>query len=252
MASILGSILSGGATGAAAGASSGNPMVTLGTGIAGALGGLFTSLSEADSEEEKRKILEQAAETYNTDLDGIVSSLEQFYNENPSIGSADDITKYKELVADYDPNEFVYDFEDFDSSGYNINDYYAPNRSAVLQNTADMAQATAAGQGVGRGTGAVNNIASALVDKNEELAKNAQDAMNQDRQFAYQIWNSNIQNNQNRLNQLKSAYTTQMDLYGDLAQNYQDWNTEKMQNLTQAQLEKANNNLSLQLAKANI
>lgn len=246
MANYAGNIIGGAGTGAAAGAAAG-PWGALAGGVIGGLAGAFSAYSQEQDEKKKQQILRDAAAAYNMSMDDIKTNLAKWYEENPSIGSADDVTKYKELISNYDPNEFVYDYEDFDNN-YNVNDYYAPNRSAIIQATTDAAQATAAGGGVGRGTGAVNNIATAVADKNIELARDAQNAMNQDRQFAYQLWNANIQNGQNRLNQLKSGYDTQMNLYGNLAQDYQNYNQQKQQTMMNLDQQEAANKLQLSLA----
>ena len=142
---------------------------------------------------------------------------------------------------------FVYDYDDFDNN-YDVNDYYATNKDAIIQKTSDQLQHTAAGAGVGRGTGAANQIATGVADKNESLYKDALEAMNSDRTFAYNLWNSNIQNAQNRLNQLKSAKDTQLSLYGNLATDYTDTQASKYQDLLAAQQQAANNKLQLTLA----
>lgn len=243
----VGNVIGSTGTGAAAGASVGGPWGALIGGGVGLLGGIFNALGKASDEEEKRAILEKAAADYNTDIETLKSNLAAWYEQNPSIGDATSVDTYKQLIADYDPNEFVYDYDEFDNN-YDINDYYAPNRSAIIQSTSDAAQATAAGQGVGRGTGAVNGIATAIANKNIDLARDAQNAMNQDRSFAYQIWNANITNGQNRLNQLKNAATTQMDLYGTLAADYQNWNKDKMQTEMNLAQNQANNKMNLTLS----
>ena len=163
------------------------------------------------------------------------------------MGSKQDVSKYTELVADYDPNEFVYDAEDFDNN-YDVNDYYAPNREVLIEKTGDAVQARAAGAGIGRGTGAANQIATAVADKNEDLYKDALAAMNQDRQFAYNLWNAKIQQGQNRLNQLKNAKDTQLSLYGGLAEDFQNWNKSQLQSMIDLDQQKMNNDLSLTLA----
>lgn len=102
--------------------------------------------------------------------------------------------------------------------------------------------------GIGRGTGAANQIATAVADKNEELYKDALEAMNQDRQFAYNLWNAKIQQGQNRLNQLKNAKDTQLSLYGGLAEDFKEYNRAKLQDMINLDQQKMNNQLSLTLA----
>lgn len=233
--------------GAGTGAAVGGPWGALAGGAIGLAAGLFGEYEAAENEREKRRILEKAAQQLNTSTAQLKEAVNQWYKDNPSIGSKDDVATYTDLVEGYDPNEFVYDYEDFDNN-YNVDDYYAPNREALIEKTSDAVQAKAAGAGIGRGTGAANQIATAVADKNEDLYKDALAAMNQDRQFAYNLWNAKIQQGQNRLNQLKSAKDTQLSLYGGLAEDFQNWNKAKLQSQIDLDQQKMNNDLSLTLA----
>lgn len=208
---------------------------------------MFSAYENEQDEKRKQEILEQAAKQLNASTTELKDAVTRWYKENPSIGSKADVSKYSQLVSDYDPNEFVYDAEDFDNN-YNVDDYYAPNKEALIEKTADAVQAKAAGAGIGRGTGAANQIATAVADKNEDLYKDALAAMNQDRQFAYNLWNAKIQQGQNRLNQLKNAKDTQLSLYGGLAEDYQNWNKAQLQSMIDLDQQKTNNQLSLTLA----
>lgn len=244
--------------GAGTGAAVGGPWGALAGGAIGLAAGLFGEYEAAQNEKEKRRILEKAAQQLNASTEELQTRVNQWYKENKSIGSQSDINDYQALirggtlsngtaVEGYDPNEFVYDYEDFDNN-YNVDDYYAPNREALIEKTGDAVQARAAGAGIGRGTGAANQIATAVADKNEDLYKDALEAMNQDRQFAYNLWNAKIQQGQNRLNQLKNAKDTQLSLYGGLAEDFQNWNKAKLQSQIDLDQQKMNNQLSLTLA----
>lgn len=246
MANYGSSAIQGAGTGAAAGAAFG-PWGALAGGAIGLAAGLFGAYEQAQDEKERRRILEQASKQLNASTAELKAAVDQWYKDNPSMGSQEDVSKYTELVGNYDPYEFVYDAEDFDDN-YNVDDYYAPNREALIEKTGDAVQARAAGAGIGRGTGAANQIATAVADKNESLYKDALAAMNQDRQFAYNLWNAKIQQGQNRLNQLKNAKDTQLSLYGGLAEDFQNYNRAKLQDLITLDQNKMNNDLSLTLA----
>lgn len=233
--------------GAAAGAAIGGPWGALAGGAVGLAAGLFGEYEAASTESEKREVLKKASLQLNASTNELQSRLNQWYKENQSIGTKDDVDTFGNLVHGYDPNEFVYDYEDFEDK-YDVDDYYAPNRAALIEKTGDAVQARAAGAGIGRGTGAANQIATAVADKNEDLYKDALAAMNQDRQFAYNLWNSKIQQGQNRLSQLKSAKDTQLQLYGGLAEDFQNWNNAKLQSQIDLDQQRMNNQLSLTLA----
>ena len=233
--------------GAAAGGALGGPWGAVAGGAVGLAAGLFGEYEAASSESAKRDILSKASQMLDASTNELQSLVRQWYKDNPSIGSKQDVETYSNLTHDYDPNEFVYDNEEFDDT-YDVNDYYAPNREALIEKTGDAVQARAAGAGIGRGTGAANQIATAVADKNESLYKDALDSMNQDRSFAYNLWNAKIQNGQNRLTQLKNAKDTQLQLYGGLAEDFQNWNQSKLQQQVDIDQQRANNNLSLTLA----
>lgn len=234
--------------GAATGAAIGGPWGALAGGAIGLAAGLFGEYEAASSESEKREVLKKASLQLNASTNELQTRLNQWYKENQSIGTKEDVDTYGNLVHGYDPNEFVYDYEDFEEDKYDVDDYYAPNRAALIEKTGDAVQARAAGAGIGRGTGAANQIATAVADKNEDLYKDALAAMNQDRQFAYNLWNSKIQQGQNRLSQLRSAKDTQLQLYGGLAEDFQNWNNAKLQSQIDLDQQRMNNQLSLTLA----
>ena len=254
MASYGANALQGAGTGAAAGAAFG----PWGAAIGGALGlgmGLFSAYEQAESEKERKRIIEKAAKEMNASYDDIKRMFEQYKAENPSIGRQSDVERYRDLIDTYDPSEFEYNDKNlgvpttFDESEFDdIDKWYAPNKQAIIDKTADSIQHWAAGMGIGRGTGAANMIATGVAEKNEDLYKDALQARNADRQFAYSLWQTNIQNAQNRLKSLQEGKRTQMDLYGNLAEDFQNYNQAMAQTEMDLAKQKANNNMSLTLA----
>lgn len=246
MASYGSNAIQGAGTGAAAGAAFG-PWGALIGGGAGLAAGLFSAWEQEQDERKKQQILEQAARQLNTSTENLKALAARYYEENPSTGRKEDVNKYRELIDTYDPNEFVYDAPEFEDN-FDVNDYYAANKDAIIDKTADAIQARAAGQGVGRGTGAANAIATGVAEKNEELYKDALAARNADRQFAYSLWQANIQNAQNRLKSLQEGRNTQMSLYGNMAEDYQNWQNSKFQTQMDLDKQKMQNDLNLTLA----
>ena len=239
-------VLGSAGAGAAAGAAFGPWGAAIGGGV-GLLAGAFQAWANTEDEKKRQEILDNAAKELHMSQENLDSLFRQYYAENESVGTKEDVETYQDLVHNYDPNEFVYDFDEFNYDK-NVDDFYAPNRQAIIDKVSDQLQHTAAGAGIGRGTGAANQIATGVAEKNESLYKDALNAYNQDRQFAYQIWNSNIQNQQNKLNQLRSAKDAQMAMYGNLANDFQEWNQNKMQQQMDLEQNKANQNLQLTLA----
>lgn len=246
MASYGSNAIQGVGTGAAAGSSFGPWGTVIGAGV-GLAAGLFTAWEQEQDEKKKQEILEQAARQLNTSTENLKALAAEYYKENAATGRVEDIQKYRDLIDSYDPYEFVYDTPEFENN-FDVNDYYAANKDAIINKTADAIQARAAGQGVGRGTGAANAIATGVAEKNEDLYKDALAARNQDRQFAYSLWQANIQNAQNRLKSLQEGRNAQLSLYGNLAEDYQNWQNAKFQTQLDIDKQKMNNDLSLTLA----
>lgn len=246
MASYGSNAIQGAGTGAAAGAAFGPWGALIGGGV-GLAAGLFSAWEQEQDERKKQQILEQAAQQLNTDTATLKARAEEYYRDNQSTGRKDDVQTYRDLIDSYDPNEFVYDAPEF-VDNFDVNDYYAANKDAIIDKTADAIQARAAGQGIGRGTGAANAIATGVAEKNEELYKDALAARNSDRNFAYSLWQANIKNAQDKLRSLQEGTNTQLSLYGNLAEDYQNWQNAKFQTQLDLDKQKMNNDLSLTLA----
>ena len=178
------------------------------------------------AQEEERKARERAAKELraagkltDNEYRSVLSNIDQYYQNRGSMGSEADVNDYKKAIANYDPEDYAAEVGEFDKT-YNKEDYLNPYYGAIIADTADQIQHTAAGAGLGRGTGAALNIAKGTAEKSDELYRTAMQEMNQDRSFAYQKFQDAIQNNQNRLNAINQATLNKMNLQGNLAQDY--------------------------------
>lgn len=214
-----GNIISGAGTGAAMGSVAG-PWGALAGGVLGALAGVFSSLSEESDAKRKQAMLDDAKAKFNLTQDEIDSLMEQYYS-NPEnfLGTREDVDAYKEAIASYNPDDFVYDFGEFNYDK-TVDDFVNPYYDKIIKDTSDRVQHSAAGAGVGRGTGAANAIAEAVAQKDDELYKTALQQYNTDRAQTYSEWSGNIDKMQQRLNQLRAATETKMNNLGTLANDY--------------------------------
>lgn len=244
MASWGQDIIGGAGAGALAGSAAGPVGAAIGAGLGG-LAGLFAAWSESSDEEEKRKILDKAKKDFNLTQDEVEGLLSEYY-DNPEnfLGSAEDVAAYKQSIKDYDPNAFVGDFDAF-NYGKSVDDFFNPYYDQIVQNTSDKIQHSAAGAGVGRGTGAANAIAEGVAQKQDELYNTALNAYNTDRSQSYTEWAGNIEKMQQRLNQLKSATDTKLNMQGNLAQDYTNTQGQRYADQIAAKQERSNGNLQL-------
>lgn len=245
MANWGGNIISGAGTGAAMGSVAG-PWGALAGGALGAIAGVFASLSEEDDAKRKQEMLDDIKGRFNLTQDEVDTLITQYY-ENPEnfLGTQEDVDAYKQAIKDYNPQDFVYDFDEF-SYDKNVDDFVNPYYDKIIKNTSDKVQHSAAGAGVGRGTGAANAIAEAVAQKDDELYKTALQEYNTDRSQSYNEWAGNIDRMQQRLNQLRAATDTQLNNLGTLANDY----TQQQQNYFGDQIasKQNRNNANLQLA----
>lgn len=203
------------------------PLIAAGVMAAGSIAGSAISAHYADkAAQAEREARERAAETLrqqgalsNTEYNNIIGDINRYYAQRGSLGSAQDVNAYKQAIADYNPNDYAADIGDF-SYDKTKEDFLNPYYSRIIGDTANSIQHSAAGAGLGRGTGAALNIAKGVSEKSDELYRTAMQDYTQDRNFAYQQYQDRIANNQARLNALNSASQYKIGLQGTLAQDY--------------------------------
>ena len=244
MANYAGSALSGAAAGAGAGAAAG-PWGALAGGALGLIGGIFSAYGEEEDEDRKKQLLAEAQEKFNLTQDQVDSLLEQYY-ENPDnfLGTPEDVQAYRDYVQNYNPNDYVADYDEF-SYDKTVDDFVNPYYDKIIADTSKRIQNSAAGAGVGRGTGAANAIAQGVAEKENELYQTALNQYNTDRAQSYTEWSGNIDKMQQRLNALRAATETQGNNLGNLAQSYTDTQQNKFSDQIGALQNRSNGNLQL-------
>ena len=244
MSSYGSGFVKGAGTGALAGSAAG-PYGALAGGILGGVAGLFGAYEQEQDAEAKRQILNKAKRDFNLTQDQVDALLDEYYS-NPEnfLGTQEDVDAYRKAIAEYNPEDFVYDFDEF-SYDKDVDDFVNPYYDKIINDTSKKIQHSAAGAGVGRGTGAANAIAQGVAEKEDQLYKTALDAYNQDRRNSYSEWSGNIQAMQNRLNQLKAATDTKMSGQLSLAQDYTNTQKSQFEDEIASKQNRSNGNLSL-------
>lgn len=181
---------------------------------------------------EQGKITEQE---YNS----LVKQVQDYYAQRGSLGSKEDVVKYKSDIAGYNPEDYVYNFGDFNYDKTK-EDFLNPYYGKIIGDTRDQIQHSAAGAGLGRGTGAALNIAKGVAEKEDELYKTAMQEYNTDRGFEYQKYSDAIKNNQARLDAIREGQQYKIGLEGDLAQDYYNTQDSQMADLLKVQQDKMN------------
>ena len=200
------------AAGIAAGAS------LLGSGIQAYYANKASEREANDRKEAARQLKEQGQLTDN-EYNQIINSIDEYYANRQGLGQEEDINAYRQAISDYNPNDYVADVNEFEFDKTK-EDFLNPYYSRIIGDTASQIQHTAAGAGLGRGTGAALNIAKGTAEKSDELYRTAMADYQNERNFAYQKYSDLIRNNQARLNALREGTQYKMGLQGNLANDY--------------------------------
>lgn len=184
---------------------------------------LFSNMYNSSQDRKSRqgavnRLSEQQRATDN-EYSQMLRDINSYYKGRGSLGTAQDVTAYKDAIAGYDPNQFVYDRGEFDYDK-TADDFITPLRDKIVANEIAGVQHSAAGAGLGRGSGAAEAIAQAVADKDLELYRTAQEDYRDDRDFAYKKYSDYAQAMQNKLDTLRSATDTKIALQGNLANDY--------------------------------
>lgn len=185
---------------------------------------IWKYLDDRDRSSRARSRVAENQEDVDNQYGTMLADLENYYNNRGSLGSKADVNTYKNIIANYNPEDYVYDDYGKFSDEYNksVDDFVNPYYDQIIKSTADSLQHTAAGAGLGRGTGAALNIAQGVAEKEDELYNTALDQYNTDRSQAYTEYSDYIKNKQAQLNALNNATQTQATMYGNLANDYYD------------------------------
>lgn len=209
---------------------------------AGSMGAdLYNGYKDRESRANGRAWAREQRNQAAADYDRILNGIENYYDERGSMGTQADVDAYRAAIAGYDPNSFVYNRGQFgDTYNKTRDDFINPFYDQIIADTAGQVQQTAAGAGLGRGSGAAMNIADAIVKKNEELYKDAQAMYESDRDFEYRKYNDYATAMQEALNQRRAATDTKIAMQGNLANDYYDVMDARQADRLRAQQDKMN------------
>lgn len=198
-------------------------LVAGGIAAASLVSNIMNSNADRKAREDARKQLSQDKTQTTSEYNQLLRDIDDYYNRRGGLGTKQDVDNYRDAIAGYDPNSFVYDLNDPNNQfNYNksVNDFINPLRDKIVQNEIEGVQHSAAGAGLGRGSGAAQAIAESVANKDEELYRLAQQDYRDDRDFAYRKYNDFTTAMQNNLDRLRAATDTKMTMQGNLANDY--------------------------------
>lgn len=199
-------------------------------GGASLLGSGINAYANYKAQEEERKARAKARKQLASDKDAalreyknILGDISEYYSNREGLGQEGDVNAYRQALANYNPDDYVADVNKFNAAEYGVGnkeDYLNPYYSRIIGDTANQIQHTAAGAGLGRGTGAALNIAKGVSETSDNLYRTAMSDYRNERDFAYQQYADAIRNNQARLNAIREGNQYKLGLQGNLAKDY--------------------------------
>ena len=223
------------------------PLIAAGIGAAATLASSgISSYSNYKSQQAQMRAREEAAnklraqgQITDAEYNALVNDIKQYYINRGSLGDQNDVNEYKAAIAGYNPDEYAAQDPGFGWSGTK-EDYLNPYYGKIIGDTANTIQHTAAGAGLGRGTGAALNIAKGVAEKSDDLYRTAMQDYQNERDFQYKKYQDAIRNNQNYLNALREGNEYKIGLQGNLAQDYFNTQDSRMSDILKAQQDKMN------------
>lgn len=223
------------------------PLIAAGIGAAASLAGsAISAYSNSKSQEAQMRAREEAAnklraqgQITDAEYNALVNEIKQYYNNRGSLGNQNDVNEYRQAIAGYNPEDYAASDPGFGWSGTK-EDYLNPYYGKIIGDTANTIQHTAAGAGLGRGTGAALNIAKGVAEKSDDLYRTAMQDYQNERNFQYQKYQDAIRNNQNYLNALREGNEYKLGLQGNLASDYYNTQDSRMSDILKAQQDKMN------------
>lgn len=190
--------------------------------IAGAVGGIASAAIGAYGAAQERKAAQRRRDQANQQISAWQQQAERILAESEAgrtrLTDADAASRYKELRDSYDPSAFTLEPEKFDKSAYSVEDYINPNRDAILADVEKATQHTAAGAALGHSSGALEAIMKNVLEKDENLLREARQEMKDERSFDYGMYTDYINQQQKKLDSMQQGYRTQLEtLRGDIA-----------------------------------
>ena len=206
----------------------------------------ISAYSNYKSQEAQMKARKEAADQLraqgqitDAEYNSVINSINQYYNTRGSMGTQNDVNEYKQAIANYNPEDYAAVDPGFNWSGTK-EDYLNPYYGKIIGDTANSIQHTAAGAGLGRGTGAALNIAKGVSEKSDELYRTAMADYQNERDFQYKKYQDAIRNNQNYLSALREGNEYKIGLQGNLANDYYNTQDSRMSDVLKAQQDKLN------------
>lgn len=205
---------------------------SLGGSVFGAALNTWNSEKEREAAErarrEKANAVNNAGALASHDLDNILDILDQYNQNRMRLADEGDVSALKDIVNSYSPQ--TYDFDKF-SYDKTVDDFINPEAQKIAELAGLETQADLAGSGAAKGSGALAGMGYSRWKAAQDLYKDAQSQMLQDRSQAYKEYGDYIDRMQEKLNTISQGQLNKANLLSGLVQNEQTQQGDYMSDL---------------------
>jgi hypothetical protein len=183
------------------------------------LGAYDRFIGEPKKEKKRAQRLKDLEEEVSSDYTNMMKLLSGYHDKQDRFVTPEMKQEYQRMLSEYDPNAYIYDFDKFqftDENGKPLSreDFVVENKDAMLADIESALSHSAAGAGLGRGSGAAGAIAKGVADKSLELQRLANQEYQQERANAYNEWSDYIDKMQAKMGLQEAGYRQQMGMIG--------------------------------------
>jgi len=192
--------------------------------IGGLAGGMFdTAMNYIQSEknrkeakraaQEKQRVIGEAGAAADTEYQAMLDMLNEWNENRTRLSTPEMVEDYKNLISEYQPQ--TYDFGKF-SDEYNktVEDFINPEAEKIAELAGLKTQSDLDVGGAAGGTAGLAGMGYSRWEAAENLYKDAQDALRQDRAQAYNEYGDYIDRMQKKLDTMNEGKLAKINLLG--------------------------------------
>lgn len=197
----------------------------MGSAFGGLVNAAVTAINAEQERDEARRARQQRANAVEQgrqmamhDYDNMERLLRDYDEGRIRLADDDMVNDLRTMMSGYDPE--VYDFDKFTYTK-SIDDFLNPEAEKIANLAGLKTQADLASRGAAKGTGGLAGIGYSRWDAANQLYRDAQSAMQDDRTQAYREYGDYIDRMQEKLNTLNKGKLDKINLLSGAVQNEQ-------------------------------
>ena len=221
----------------------------MGSAFGGFVNAAVNAINAAEERDEARRArqdraraVEQGRQMAMHDYDTLEGLLSNYDQSRIRLADENTVKDLKQLMSSYDPQ--VYDFGKFeDSYTKTIDDFLNPEADKIANLAGLKTQADLASRGAAKGTGGLAGLGYSRWQAAEQLYKDAQQAMKDDRAQAYTEYGDYIDRMQKKLDTLNQGKLNKINMLSGAVTNEQTAQSDYMADLVALMSDKAKTNI---------